>query len=207
MTKPMNTGYRIYKVKDVIGRVVPEDSAFWDIRVPPVVETWLWLDVGRSESQPERISPNIDVFLLWLSPTEERERPLPDHSSSRGKAASSSNNALEMHFLEPVQRGLAYILPLRWCLVNGEPFPGEDDIACLHFCLQLHHRERLLSVGFSGTAHSVTALGRFKTMDAVSEPQTLAPNTLYHCAACLNVLVSVLLPNVLLLSSWLSSLG
>ena len=74
MTKSMNTGYRIYKVNDVIGRVVPEDSAFWDIRVPPVVETWLWLDVGRSESQPERISPNIDVFLLWLSPTEERER-------------------------------------------------------------------------------------------------------------------------------------
>ena len=75
MTKSMNTGYRIYKVNDVIGRVVPEDSAFWDIRVPPVVETWLWLDVGRSESQPERISPNIDVFLLWLSPTEERETP------------------------------------------------------------------------------------------------------------------------------------
>ena len=71
--------------------------------------------------------------------------------------------------------------------------------------LQLHHRERLLSVGFSGT-QCVTALGRFKTMDAVSEPQTLAPNTLYHCA-CLTVLVSVLLPNVLLLSSWLSSLG
>ena len=124
-----------------------------------------------------------------------------------------------------MQRGLAYILPLRWCLVNGEPFPGEDDIACLHSLLQLHHRERLLSVGFSGTAHSVTALGRFKTMDAVSEPQTLAPNTLYHCAclsaacltvhvsmclsqcACLSVLVSVLFPNVLLLSIWLSSLG
>ena len=77
MTKYMNTGYRIYKVNDVIGRVVPEDSAFWDIRVPPVVETWLWLDVGRSESQPERISPNIDVFLLWLSPTEERDPSSP----------------------------------------------------------------------------------------------------------------------------------
>ena len=63
---------------------------------------------------------------------------------------------------------------------------------CVHELLQLHHRERLLSVGFSGTAHSVTALGRFKTMDAVSEPQTLAPNTLYHCA-CITVLVSLCL--------------
>ena len=131
----------------------------------------------------------------------ERETPprpfvIPGKSSECG-SNSSSNNALGMHFLEPVQRGLAYILPLRWCLVNGEPFPGEDDIACLHSLLQLHHRERLLSVGFSGTAHSVTALGRFKTMDAVSEPQTLAPNTLYHCA-CLTVLVSMLLVSMCL---------
>ena len=72
MAKTLNT-CRIHKVNDVIGWGIPEDSAFWDILVPPVVETWLWLDVGRWESQPERISPNIDVFLLWLSPTEERE--------------------------------------------------------------------------------------------------------------------------------------
>ena len=38
MAKTMNT-CRIYKVNNVIGRVVPEDSAFWDILVPPVVET------------------------------------------------------------------------------------------------------------------------------------------------------------------------
>ena len=150
-----------------------------------------WTLEDRSTSPREY--PQISMFSSSGFPQPRRERPLPDHSSSRGKAASSSNNALEMHFLEqPVQRGLAYILPLRWCLVNGEPFPGEDDIACLHSLLQLHHRERLLSVGFSGTAHSVTALGRFKTMDAVSEPQTLAPNTLYHCA-CLTVLVSMCL--------------
>ena len=124
-------------------------------------------------------------------PQLRRERPpLPDHSSSWEKAAkSSSNNALEMHFLEPVQRGLAYILPLRWCLVvNGEPFPGEDDIACLHSCSCTTEKDccRLVLVG----QHSVTALGRFKTMDAVSEPQTLAPNTQYHCG-CLNVFVSL----------------
>ena len=71
---------------------------------------------------------------------------------------------------------------------------------CVLAFLQLHHRERLLSVGFSGTAHSVTALGRFKTMDAVSEPQTLAPNTLYHCA-CLTVLVSLCLSHYACLSA------
>ena len=69
-------------------------------------------------------------------------------------------------------------------VVNGEPFPGEEMTLRVCTLLQLHHRENLLSVGFSGT-QCVTALGRFKTMDAVSEPQTLAPNTLYRCA-CLN---------------------
>ena len=94
--------------------------------------------------------------------------------------------------------------PTALVVVNGEPFPGEEMTLRVCALLQLHHRERLLSVGFSGT-QCVTALGRFKTMDAVSEPQTLAPNTLSHCAclsaACLTVLVSLCLSHCACLSA------
>ena len=213
----MNT-CRIHKVNDVIGRGVPENSVFGTLGSPLLLRLGCdWTLEDRRASPREY--PQISMFSSSGFPQLRRERETPrrDHSSSWEKAAnSSSNNALGMHFLEPVQRGLAYILSLRWCLVNGEPFPGEDDIACLHSCLQLHHRERLLSVGFSGTAHSVLqhSVGlrrwmRFPNRRLWRQTHSitvLVSMCLSHCA-CLTMLVSVLLPNVLLLSSWLSSLG
>ena len=112
MAKTMNT-CRIYKVYDVIGQVVPEDSAFWDIRVPLLLR--LGCDWTLEDRRASARDPQISMFCSSGFPQLRRERPLLDHSSSREKAAnSSSNNALGMHFLEPVQRGLAYILPLRW---------------------------------------------------------------------------------------------
>ena len=201
MAKTMNT-CRIHKVNDVIGRVVPEDSAFWDIGVPPVVETWLWLDVGRSESQPESRDPQISMFSSSGFPQPRRERPLPDHSSSWEKAAnSSSNNALGMHFLEPVQRGLAYILQLRWWRWMANHSLEKMTLrACILACSCTTEKDccRLVLVGQHTVLQHSVGLRRWmrfpnrRLWRQTHSITVLVSLCLYHCA-CLTMLVSMCL--------------
>ena len=133
--------------------------------------------------------PQISMFSSSGFPQLRRETPPPRPFVIPGKSSEFVQQCTWDAFPRAGATWPCIYSPTALVLGEWRTIPWRRWHCVLAF-LQLHHRERLLSVGFSGTAHSVTALGRFKTMDAVSEPQTLAPNTLYHCA-CLTVLVSL----------------
>ena len=71
MAKTMNT-CRIYKVYDVIGQVVPEDSAFWDIRVPLLLR--LGCDWTLEDRRARARDPQISMFSSSGFPQLRRER-------------------------------------------------------------------------------------------------------------------------------------
>ena len=181
MAKTMNT-CRIYNVYDVIGQVVPEDSAFWDIR-PPCC--WDLAVIGRWKiGEPGREIPKYRCFPPLAFPNwGERETP-PRPFVIPGK---SSEQFVQQCTWDAFPRAGAtwpcIYSPTALVVVNGEPFPGEEMTLRVCSCTAEKDCCRLVLVGQSVLQHSV-GLRRWMRF----------PNRrLWRQTHCITVLVSLCL--------------
>ena len=145
MAKTMNT-CRIYKLYDVIGRIIPEDSAFWDIRVPMLCR--LGCDWTLEDRRARARDPQISMFSSSGFPQLWRERETPPRPFViPGK---SSEQFVQQCTWDAFPRAGAtwpcIYSPTALVVVNGEPFPGEE--MTLRVCILATALQRKTVVGW-----------------------------------------------------------